>query len=85
MDIDEDGLDLTDMLQLEQSINSDATANSVQSVRSAQTSNQKAKNKSKLHDNPWDTMVNMNSMTTNVVERATPKAPKNTGNRRLEA
>jgi hypothetical protein len=44
------------------------------------------KSKAKLHDNPWDTMIQMNSMTTSVIDKATPKAPKkdNSG-KRLEA
>lgn len=73
------------MLQLQQSINSDAASGSVSSVGSVQSVNQKAKAKSKLHDNPWDTMISMNSMTSSVIDKATPKAPKNTANKRLEA
>ena len=84
-EIGEEGLDITDMLQLDQSIHSDASANSVSSVHSAQSVNQKAKTKARLHDNPWDTMINMNSMTLSVIDKATPRAPKNTANKRLEA
>lgn len=47
--------------------------------------NQKANTKSKLHDNPWDTMLSMSSMTSSVIDRATPKTPKSTANKRLEA
>lgn len=55
------------------------------SVGSVQSVNQKAKTKSKAHDSPWDTMINMNDMTSSVVQRATPKAPRNTAGKRLEA
>lgn len=47
--------------------------------------NQKANTKSKLHDNPWDTMLSMSSMTSSVIDRATPKTPKSSANKRLEA
>lgn len=80
-ELGDDGLDITDMLQLDQSIHSDAS--SAQAACASQSVNQKANTKAK--DNPWDTMLSMSSMTSSVIDRATPKAPKNTANKRLEA
>ena len=80
-ELGDDGLDITDMLQLDQSIHSDAS--SAQAASASQSVNQKANTKAK--DNPWDTMLSMSSMTSSVIDRATPKAPKNTANKRLEA
>ena len=77
------------MVQIQQSINSDAASGSGASALSVQSVNQKAnqktETKSKLHDNPWDTMNSMNSMMTSVIDKATPRAPKNTASKRLEA
>lgn len=90
-EIGDEGLDITDMLQIDQSIHSIAASNTVSTSKSVQSVGQKAEHKAtqksgtKSKDNPWDTMNSMNSMMTSVIDKATPKAPKNTANKRLEA
>jgi hypothetical protein len=37
----------------------------------------KEKTKSKSKDNAWDSMISMDSMTTNVIDKNTPRVVKN--------
>ena len=69
------------MVQLSQSINSDAKSN----AHSSTISSTNQKTNSKLHDGAWDTTTSTSSATPTVADKAASKAPKNAGNKHLEA
>jgi len=71
------------MVQLSQSINSDAKSNAHSSTISSSSTNQKTN--SKLHDGAWDATTSTSSTTPTVADKAASKAPNNAGNKRLEA
>ena len=84
-ELPEDGLDITDMLQLESSLDTDAASNTNQKEKIAQKTVQKEKAKSKSKgDNPWDTLISMDSMTTSVIDKTTPRVIKNTAKQRQD-
>ena len=66
------------MIQLDSSVDSDARINTIQAAKSNEKAVQKEQSKGKArNDNPWDTMLSMSSMTSNVIEKATPRVVKN--------
>tara|TARA_B100000780_G_C20845733_1_gene336075 strand:+ start:413 stop:628 length:216 start_codon:yes stop_codon:yes gene_type:complete len=71
------------MLQLESSLDTDASSHTIQSTKIGVAAVSKEKTKSKAKgDNPWDSLISMDSMTTSVVEKNTPRVVKNNSKQR---
>jgi hypothetical protein len=71
------------MIQLHSSLDSVVGINTIQTAKSNEKAVQKEKSKGKArNDNPWDTMLSMSSMTSNAIEKATPRVVKDNSKKR---